>query len=1493
MARANVPHVISDDSALGGQLISGSLKFDRVSSSVGTYLKRTPSTNGNRKKFALSVWLKRSSSISSWQRIFAASPGSNDISGFAFRGDGNTDGLRLQMTYSGVNKHWTSTGKYRDSNAWYHIVLSVDLDASSGSRVIFYVNGVRDVGSWITGTEPDSSNQYYFNNSATEHRIGSSTSYPTPFDGYMTQFYWLDGVNAIPTDFGYTDNQTGIWRPKKYTGSFGTNGFYIPMDGSSPVGKDMSGNGNDYIPIRCGTVPIGKATGAFPILNTNSGATVANSGVRPDPLASNLVFATALSEYGIVASDVHHLIKGSGSAKSITVSNAVNSNDNYNSLRSTNFYGRSGSAYFNGSNARCNIPSSSDFDIGTSDFTCEAYVQLNSGAGGRTSSVVFNKSVPSASSNSSFYFGCGSNGASLYLSTTGSSWTTWIEVDRTLNDNTWHHIVWQRRSNQLEIFIDGTKATAYAANQNNTIAQDVFTSTRQCNIGTQDGGGSWLNGYVQDLRFYKGIAKYTEDFVCGAVDSSVVEDSPSGIAIPRTLDSHTGGSVALHTTANVSPDIIVASNSDLFLNGDFTIEFWIYLNSIASDTHNPSIITFPDNSGIGQVYINATYNFYSLWWPSSDIVKTVDNGAQIGKWQHVAITRSSNSCRIFVDGALGGSGYNGSHATATSSQNFGNSYGGFRIGGYTQNTGNIDGHISNLRIIKGTALYTSNFTPPSEPLTNVTGTSLLCFQSPTDVEAFTVDKNASTLNNKNWTRSGTFSWSIGADSNVTSKHRQFDGTIETGSAGAPNGNPGNVRFTFDTPITGITKCRLRTNTHNDAYQYRRTYYNGANGTYSIQTSNNTTAWHDVTSNVGNTLNWVEFGSYGGADSDRGPYGCNGIEINDVLLTDRFRDNDGHGDKSSASHFSPFDNDIVQEGPSQYAVLNDRAHTGVTLSNGGLRNTGGNDIPSNMGVKTGKFYVEVSIDTANSSSDLKHLGVCATGTKAFRARSNNGHIINELDTVTIRSDANGPYTHNGRGGITSWTQVFNDTNIIFTNGDIVGIQLDMDNKFVKFYINGSLRTHYTFVLASTFEKMYFYGRNNGSGKTTWNFGQKPYQYTPPAGFLPLASHNLESSSILRPKRFFDTVLWTGNGGTSQTVTGLEFKPDFVWIKGRSGNAWHRLQNSVTGANKLMYTNSTNQEATNEPNGYVSSFTEDGFVLADPDGNGGGVNSSGDNFVAWCWKAGGDSNTFNVDGVGYATASAAGITEGSISLTGASINTKSGFSIFTYTGNGTSGATIGHGLGAVPSVAIFKSRNLGTLGTAGAHWTVFHKNLTNGMNGGGSSRKVHLSLNQAESSNSHGSVTASTSTTMTLTSGSGNDTDAHVNHTGGNYVCYCWTEIPGFSKFGSYKGNADSNGPFVECGFRPALVIYKRITNSDDWGMHDSARDPYNPVKRFLYPNLNNAEWSAGTQDYFEFYSNGFKLTQSASMTNGNGDSYIFMAWAEQPEVTPFGSQSNAR
>ena len=1888
MGRANVPHDISDDSALGGQSIGGSLRFRSASN---TELSRTPSSAGNRKTFTWSGWVKRGDLSSTQGRLFGGGNTSNYFSIY-FPSD---DPLRV-IWYEGGQVFTNTTAKFRDSSAWYHVVVAVDTTQSTaGDRIKIYVNGVLQE---KNNSNAPSQNSDTSVNNTVEHNIGKwvSTS-QTYFDGYLTEINFIDGQALDPSYFGYTESQTGIWRPKKFkapsvnnhfnwalnnnitdalngaaftenggsssfvsagsnsfgltncldisggkylsyaitpasqwtidfyvkldnfTGAnsyiggwngtngsdccvgvnkdnapnyyfvvwggsgnlyqtsvtvslntwyhirmssnatnnlrlyvngtlvatdtssnqnpdspltfgdmqsgrfdgqiagvryitrdlgappsgglvstngvlsnidsiikYGANGFNLPMNGSSHVGKDMSGNGNNFTPNDCGTVPIDKATGAFPMMNTNNGATVPLPGFRPDPFASYLVLASTFSDPSDVL-DVEDEIRGSGSSKGLFVTGTTKDTSQHN------FYGRSGSLYFDGSSDYINLNATSDFNFGTGDFTIEFWMYSGVNSVDTYYRRLWMTDGPTENASGNFQI--------AIVPTTGviNLWETASALDVSgvsdVTTSTWNHIAAVRSGSTLKLYVNGkeelstTYTTAISPNSGSP-------RPRIGNYNATSGQGNY-NGYLQDYRVYKGVAKYTEEFLCGAVDSSIVQDSPSGIAIPRTLDSHTGGSVALHTTANVSPDIIVASNSDLYLDGDFTIEFWIYLNSINNDTQHPSVITFPDNSGLGQVYINSTNKFYSLWFPNTDICRTPYKSAKVGRWQYVTITRSSNSCRIFIDGVL--------QNTTTSSQAFGNSYGGLRIGGYTQNTGNIDGHISNLRIIKGTALYTSSFTPPTEPLTNVTGTSLLCFQSPNDVEAFTVDKNASTLNDKNWTRSGSFAWSIGADSSVTSKHRQFDGTIETGSAGAPNGNPGNVRFTFDTPITGITKCRIRANTHNDTYQYRRTYYNGANGTYSIQTSSNTTTWHDVSSNVGNTLNWVEWGSYGGADSDRGPYGCNGIEINDVLLTDRFRDDDGHGSKSSASHFSPFDNDIIQEGPSQYATLNPLAMHTVTLSNGNLTNTGGNDIPSNMGVKTGKFYVEVSIDTANSGSNLKHLGICATGRRAFRSVNNSNHILDNLDTVTIRSDANGPYTSTGRGGITSWTQVFNDTNIGFTIGDTVGIQLDMDNKFVKFYINGSLRVHYTFVLASTFDKMHFYGRNNGSGKTSWNFGQKPYEFTPPSGFLPLASHNLESTSILKPQKHFEPVLWTGNGGTSQTVTGLKFKPDFVWIKG-TNTAWHRLQNSVTGANKLMYTNSQNAEAINEPNGYVSSFTNDGFILADPDGNGGGVNTNGDVYVAWCWKGGspetptngsvhfdgngdylslsstsdfdfgtgdftiecyfrsdlftssyypylfdfrttggaeagspaiyidgaqgkitfwvagadrvlsngapilgkwthlamvrssgttkmyvdgvaqsstysdttdyGDGgsklligirrdagnvvnsqsfngeisnvrivkgtavytsnftpsstpltnvtntkllccqsstsattaaitpgtistggnssvsssnpfDTFSVDGVGYATVSAAGLDGGTANPTGASVNTKAGFSIISYNATQNQNVSYSHGLNQAPEIIITKDRD------NSRHWGVYYS--VDGTN----TNWMQLNLSNAQGSNNSGvtPVGGFSGSYMTLHqdyfapaynafANAGNDGNDRI-------ISYMWHSVPGYSKIGMYRGNGNDNGPFIDCGFRPAFIMTKSTSSSSYWWeMVDNKRSPINPSQRTLYANKNDAEYNSSSYNK-DIFSNGFKPRSGNGGHNDNAETYLFMAFAEQPEVTPFGSQSNAR
>ena len=227
-----------------------------------------------------------------------------------------------------------------------------------------------------------------------------------------------------------------------------------------------------------------------------------------------------------------------------------------------------------------------------------------------------------------------------------------------------------------------------------------------------------------------------------------------------------------------------------------------------------------------------------------------------------------------------------------------------------------------------------------------------------------------------------------------------------------------------------------------------------------------------------------------------------------------------------------------------------------------------------------------------------------------------------------------------------------------------------------------------------------------------------------------------------------------------------------------------------------------------------------------------------------------------------------------------NTTSGFSIVTYTGNSTDGATVGHGLGVEPSAVIIKSRNLGTVGTAGAHWSVSHQSLTGGLNGGNSAKRVFLSLTSAESANAHGAVSAASSTVVTFKDGTGNSDDAHVNNSSGNYVMYCFSEVAGYSKFGSYTGNGNANGTFVFTGFRPAWLLVKRTDDSKSWVLWDNKRDPHNLAANDLYPNRSDAE-NALSNNEVDFLSNGFKIRNSASTINGSSGTFIYFAFAESP------------
>jgi hypothetical protein len=324
-------------------------------------------------------------------------------------------------------------------------------------------------------------------------------------------------------------------------------------------------------------------------------------------------------------------------------------------------------------------------------------------------------------------------------------------------------------------------------------------------------------------------------------------------------------------------------------------------------------------------------------------------------------------------------------------------------------------------------------------------------------------------------------------------------------------------------------------------------------------------------------------------------------------------------------------------------------------------------------------------------------------------------------------------------------------------------------------------------------------------------------------------------------YFNAVLYTGTG-SSLGVTGVGFQPDWVWIKERSGAADHGLYDAVRGVQNQLESNTTTAE-TVESTG-LTAFGSDGFTV----GALAQLNTSADTYVAWNWKA---------NGAGVSN------TDGTITST-VSVNTTSGFSIVTYTGNGSSGATVGHGLGVAPAMVIVKRRD------SADDWPVYSKQL-------GGTKNLYLNTtNAAITSSARWNDTDPTSSVFTVGS------SAKVNASGGTYVAYCFSEVAGYSAFGSYTGNGSADGPFVYLGFRPAFVLVKNASAANSWRLWDNKRPGYNLTNLYLTPDTSGAEGAINID--VDFTSNGFKIRNTNGSINGSGNTIIFAAFAESPFKT---------
>ena len=532
----------------------------------------------------------------------------------------------------------------------------------------------------------------------------------------------------------------------------------------------------------------------------------------------------------------------------------------------------------------------------------------------------------------------------------------------------------------------------------------------------------------------------------------------------------------------------------------------------------------------------------------------------------------------------------------------------------------------------------------------------------------------------------------------------------------------------------------------------------------------------------------------------------------------------------------------------YAVMNPVANFTGTLSNGNLKlvtTVAGNDKFTQCTMKlptSGKWYWENTI-TISDSTDARNTQYI---TNAEPQTTGNGSIYMNIPCNAATIYSSGTVNSNLNAAMRTG------------GGGVLAFAYDADAGSLWVYKNGAVSTggtaNVTGLSNAAGDLAFAIKEGSGtiSGTNELNFGQRPFSYTPPTGYKALCTTNLPDPTIKLGAQYFAASTYTGTGAAQSIVnsgnntTGTTFQPDFIWFKSRAQAYSHALYDSVRGRSNALVTNSDAAEdgsATSTQD--LTSFNSNGFSLGTVYFN--SPNNSASNPVAWQWKAAG-SSVSNTSGTITSTVNA---------------STTAGFSVVTYTGTGAN-ATVGHGLGAVPKFIIVKSRSV-----AGSNWPCYHVSTGNlGYN--------YLNLTLAVINNaSYWNSTTPTSTVFSL----GND--GANNQSSATFVAYCFSEVAGYSKFGSYTGNGSADGPFVYCGFRPRFFLWKPSSTTGSWAIYDSSRNTYNVEKDGLWPNLSSAEADFGSTYYVDFLSNGFKIRGSGTGFNGSGETIIFAAFAENP------------
>ena len=1461
----------SEDRAAGGFEVPGSCLFDK---DINQTLQWTKGADGNKKKFTISLWCR------------TTQPGTRGVLiGCTNNGVGsNEDGIEIDGTpvrfYSYVGGSFrfqlTTTKKFRDTG-WYHIVAMLDTaQATDSDRAKIWINGELQT-DLATATYPSQGAQAgYMNTSGQIQYIGSIlTSHY--WDGHIAQHHFIDGASLDASYFGYTDELTGIWRPKKYNyktagditstsyaiksseqssdGQIATNAFDREYDdayadrwrnngsedgnlvNNTYIGQDFgSGNGKEIREVR---LLQGRAGGTGEMVTGVKIQYSDNGSSWSDATASTTIDASTFAWQTIKAgpSGVHRYwrLLCTASSNSVWCVTELTMHE----VSSSPAYGTYG-WYLpcDGSAPLGSDQSGNNLDFISYNFAGSTTIDKATGAlpilktvNGGTEGTVGVRTDPGAPGK-----------LILALPCVGLAVT---DVSPQLNGGT----------TAYPITVTGAKV---ASNTSNHVTPNYY---RDCL--SFDGTGDRVR--LNNANFVFG----TKDFTIEAwvyktnTDSEMIFSQIDDTALGRAgvilayqsgkmwILQGDGSSWPLETTVGVFP---LNTWVHVAVCRDYSAtKTWYYINGEPVYTYTSNVNLAADNSGdmiIGNGGLTAeTY----CWTGFIQDFRVYDNYC---KYDGEYFTPGSAIPGIIHDSP---SGY--PRTTELAPKKFG---GGVGFGPWVSETGPIlTGSASELNITSDTQTFTIEawINPisiqPQSPAHDYRFTSIVSqgqvylsfgYTDTGVLRWYTYDGSAHYINSHaKLIELGT--WQHVAVVSNSGAIKLYHNGIEVGSGTLqdPNGGQsdgihiGNADLSFqsDAYLGFISNLRVTST--------------------AVYTAAFTPSSEPLTSITGTKL-----------------LCCQDPESPTAAQTKS-------GALSSAGHISPnpnnpFDDDIniVQGEASNHPTINDNEPWyNLTIKAGALRvvsDSNDRHVLVNFRMPEWvKWYWEMKAETVNSA------GYLATGLY-YRTGSLGASAIATAQGRYITASGN-------KGGAGSSSSSYGGG---YDDGDWISIAVDMDAGKIFAAINGRWCEASNPVtganamyddLRTAYDDMDWYPtcQNWQNGNVGFfNFGQRPFRYTPPKGYQPLSTNALGSQKnsanrepgVPRSDSAFKLLNYSGTGST-QRITGAEFQPDLVMLKKYSGGSDRSWQtyDSVRGATKMFHNDSNDDEQTQGAG--LTSFNRDGFTVSTDDGVNGSTSSP--KYLGYCWKAGGNKGTWNIDDVAYASAAAAGLTN----TTAASVSTKNGFAILKYAGQNTN-FTINHGLGRVPKFIITKKID------GNDNWVVHHGSLS-------TSNQLYVDLTNGAESNSNIYHSDPTSTAIPM----GNWSN------GKNLMSYVWAEVPGLSKFGEYAGNNLDRGIFTNIGFRPELLIIKKSSGAENWcimhnatAMNDFATGCM--CDHHLRWDNNSMDNTPGgsTPVAIDLLSNGFVHRDNSPQVN-DGGTFVYMAWSKSPLNNLYGGQAIAR